>query len=105
MSGRTKIFPHRTGHVPRDGLHLLWQKAIGTVHSRKFALARQKLDDETFRVWVALNEVVPLGKLSPLTAKYIPTAMAEKLRVIDVGMGYGPALEGISAIGCARGRT
>jgi enoyl-CoA hydratase/carnithine racemase len=37
--------PHfELGIVPGDGVHLLWQDAIGTVRGRYFILTRQELD-------------------------------------------------------------
>jgi enoyl-CoA hydratase/carnithine racemase len=66
----------------------------------------------TAREWGAVNEVVPadkrlprareiaerLTKLSPLATRYTQIALPQKLRsIIDGGVGYGLALEGISA--------
>jgi hypothetical protein len=45
-----------------------------------------------------------LAKLPPLTTRYTRIALTQKLRrIIDEGVGYGLALEGISAADVARG--
>src|SRR3984885_2266066 len=52
--------PHfELGIVSGDGVHLLWQEAIGTIRGRYFILTRQELDAETAKQWGAVNEVVP----------------------------------------------
>ena len=44
-----------------------------------------------------------LAKLPPLTTHYTRVALTQKLRrIIDEGVGYGLALEGISAADVAR---
>ena len=113
--------PHfEFGIVSGDGVHLLWQEAIGTVRGRYFILTRQELDAETAREWGAVNEILPadkllprareiaeeLAKLPPLATSYTRIAMTQKLRrIIDEGVGYGLALEGISAADVARARS
>ena len=110
--------PHfEFGIASGDGVHLLWQEVIGTVRGRYFILTRQELDAQTAREWGAVNEIVPadkllpraheiaegLAKLPPLTSKYTRIALTQKLRrIIDEGVGYGLALEGISAADVAR---
>jgi enoyl-CoA hydratase/carnithine racemase len=112
--------PHfEFGIVPGDGVHLLWQEVIGTVRGRYFILTRQELDAKTAKEWGAINEIVSadkllprareiaegLAKLSPLTTSYTRIALTQKLRrLIDEGVGYGLALEGISAADVARAR-
>jgi enoyl-CoA hydratase/carnithine racemase len=103
--------------VPGDGVHLLWQEAIGTVRGRYFILTRQELDAETAKDWGAVNEIVSadrllprarevaeqLAKLPPLTTRYTRIALTQKLRrIIDEGVALGLALEGISAADVAR---
>ena len=111
--------PHfEFGIVPGDGVHLLWQEVIGTVRGRYFILTRQELDAQTAKEWGAVNEIVPadkllarareiaegLAKLPPLTTRYTRVALTQKLRrIVDEGVGYGLALEGISAADVARG--
>ena len=110
--------PHfEFGIVPGDGVHLLWQEVIGTVRGRYFILTRQELDAQTAKEWGAVNEIVPadkllprareiaegLAKLPPLTTKYTRVALTQKLRrIIDEGVAFGLALEGISAADVAR---
>jgi enoyl-CoA hydratase/carnithine racemase len=110
--------PHfEFGIVSGDGVHLLWQEAIGTIRGRYFIFTRQELDAETAKAWGAVNEIVPadrllararevaegLAALPPLATSYTRIAMTQKLRrVIDEGVGYGLALEGISAADVAR---
>jgi enoyl-CoA hydratase/carnithine racemase len=110
--------PHfEFGIVPGDGVNLLWQEAIGTIRGRYFILTRQELDAQTAKEWGAVNEIVRadkllprareiaegLAKLPPLTTSYTRIALTQKLRrIIDEGVGYGLALEGISAADVAR---
>ena len=106
------------GIVSGDGVHLLWQEAIGTIRGRYFILTQQELDAETARQWGAVNEIVPpdkllprareiaerLASLPPLATSYTRIAMTQKLRrIVDEGVGYELALEGISAADVARG--
>jgi len=108
------------GIASGDGVHLLWQEAIGTVRGRYFILTRQELDARTAKEWGAVNEIVPadtllprareiaegLAKLPPLTTKYTRIAMTQKLRrIIDEGVTLGLALEGLSAAAAGRGGT
>ena len=106
------------GIVPGDGVNLLWPEVIGSVRGRYFILTRQELDAKTAKDWGAVNEIVAadqllvrareiadgLAKLPPLTTRYTRIALTQKLRrIIDEGVGYGLALEGISAADVARG--
>jgi len=113
--------PHfEFGIVPGDGVNLLWQEAIGTIRGRYFILTSQELDAATANQWGAVNEIVPAGKLlarareiaeglaklPPLTTRYTRIALTQKLRrIVDEGIGYGLALEGISAADVARRTT
>jgi enoyl-CoA hydratase/carnithine racemase len=113
--------PHfEFGIVSGDGVHLLWQEAIGTVRGRYFILTRQELDAATAKEWGAVNEIMPadkllprardiaesLARLPPLATSYTRIAMTQKLRrIIDEGVGYGLALEGISAADVARSQA
>lgn len=110
--------PHfEFGIASGDGVHLLWQEVIGTVRGRYFILTRQELDAQTAKEWGAINEIIPaekllirareiaegLVKLPPLATRYTRIALTQKLRrIIDEGVGYGLALEGISAADVAR---
>ncbi len=113
--------PHfEFGIVPGDGVNLLWPEVIGSVRGRYFILTRQELGVETAKEWGAVNEIVPadkllaraheiakqLAKLPPLTLRYTRIALTQKLRrIIDEGVGYGLALEGISAADVARSQA
>jgi enoyl-CoA hydratase/carnithine racemase len=105
------------GIVPGDGVHLVWQEAIGTIRGRYFILTRQELDAQTAKEWGAVNEILAadkllprareiaesLAKLPPLTTRYTRIALTQKLRrIIDEGVALGLALEGISAADVAR---
>ena len=110
--------PHfASGIVPGDGVHLLWQEAIGPIRGRYFILTRQELDAQTAKEWGTVNEIVAgdkllprareiaegLAKLPSLTTKYTRIALTQKLRrIIDEGVTLGLALEGISAAEVAR---
>jgi enoyl-CoA hydratase/carnithine racemase len=100
------------GIVPGDGVNLLWPEVIGSIRGRYFLLTRQELDAQTAKEWGAVNEIVPadrllaraheiaagLAKLPPLTTRHTRIALTQKLRrIIDEGVGYSLALEGISA--------
>lgn len=105
------------GIVPGDGVNLLWPEVIGSVRGRYFLLTRQELDAETAKEWGVVNEILPaddllrraheiaegLAKLPPLTTRYTRIALTQKLRrIIDEGVGYSLALEGISAANVAQ---
>jgi enoyl-CoA hydratase/carnithine racemase len=110
--------PHfEFGIVPGDGVNLLWPEVIGSVRGRYFLLTRQELPAETAKDWGVVNEIVPadqllprareiaegLAKLPPLTTRYTRIALTQKLRrIVDEGIGYSLALEGISAAAVAR---
>jgi enoyl-CoA hydratase/carnithine racemase len=110
--------PHfEFGIVPGDGVNLLWPEVIGSVRGRYFLLMQQELPSQTAMDWGVVNEIVApenllsrardiaegLAKLPPLTTRYTRIALTQKLRrIIDEGVGYGLALEGISAADVAR---
>jgi enoyl-CoA hydratase/carnithine racemase len=105
------------GIVPGDGVNLLWPEVIGSIRGRYFLLTRQELSAEMAREWGAVNEIVAadrllgrardiaegLARLPALTTRYTRIALTQKLRrIIDEGVGYSLALEGISAAEVAR---
>ena len=110
--------PHfELGIVPGDGVNLLWPEVIGSVRGRYFLLTRQELPSQTAKDWGVVNEIIApekllprardiaekLAKLPPLTTRYTRVALTQKLRrIIDEGVGYCLALEGISAADVAR---
>jgi enoyl-CoA hydratase/carnithine racemase len=95
----------------------VWPEVIGSVRGRYFLLTRQVLDAQTAQAWGVVNEIVPaeqllaraheiargIAELPPLTSSYTRTALTQRLRrIFDEGVGYGLALEGISAADVAR---
>lgn len=105
--------PHlNMGIAPNDGVHLLWPEIIGSIRARYFLLTQQKILAEEAQKLGVVNEIVPrnelmnraralaqgITKLPPLTSKYARIGFTQRLRrVIDEGIGYGMALEGISS--------
>jgi enoyl-CoA hydratase/carnithine racemase len=110
--------PHfEFGIVPGDGMHSLWPEVIGSIRGRYFLLTRQVLDAQTAQAWGVVNEIVQpeallsraheiadnIAALPPLTSRYTRIALTQKLRrLVDESVGYGLALEGISAADVAR---
>ena len=110
--------PHlEFGIVPGDGVNLLWPEVIGSIRGRYFLLTSQELDAETAKEWGVVNEILPAGRLlprareiaegltrlPPLTTRYTRIALTQKLRrIVNEGVGYSLALEGISAAQVAR---
>jgi enoyl-CoA hydratase/carnithine racemase len=107
------------GVVPGDGIHSLWPEVIGSIRGRTFVLTQQTIGAEEARALGVISEIVArdrlldrareiaerLAKLPPLTASYTRVALTQKLRrVVDESVGYGLALEGISAADVARAR-
>jgi enoyl-CoA hydratase/carnithine racemase len=105
------------GIVPGDGIHSLWPEVIGSIRGRTFVLTQQVIAADEARVLGVVSEIVPrerllprareiadrIAKLPPLTASYTRVAMTQKLRrLVDESVGYGLALEGISAADVAR---
>jgi len=105
--------PHAAfGIAPNDGVHLLWPEVIGSIRGRYFILTQQKLGVAEAQLLGVVNEIVPkdklltrarelaagIVKLPPLTTKYTRIGFTQRLRrIVDEGIGYGLALEGITA--------
>jgi enoyl-CoA hydratase/carnithine racemase len=112
--------PHfEFGIVPGDGIHSLWPEVIGSIRGRTFVLMQQIIDANEAKILGVVSEIVPrerllgrareialrLAKLPPLTSSYTRVALTQKLRrLVDETVGYGLALEGISAADVARSR-
>jgi enoyl-CoA hydratase/carnithine racemase len=111
-TGVLEVALHTDGGTLIFNGHLLWPEVIGSVRARYFLLTRQELDADTAKQWGMVNEVLPaddllrraheiaesLAKLPPLTTRYTRIALTQKLRrIIDEGIGYSLALEGMSA--------
>jgi enoyl-CoA hydratase/carnithine racemase len=105
------------GIVPGDGIHSLWPEVIGSIRGRTFVLTQQIIDAEEARTLGVISEIVArdrlmdrareiagrIAALPPLTASYTRVALTQKLRrIVDESVGYGLALEGISAADVAR---
>jgi enoyl-CoA hydratase/carnithine racemase len=105
------------GIVPGDGVHSLWPEVIGSIRGRTFVLTQQLIDAEEAKTLGVISEIVPRGRLldrareiaapiaalPPLTSRYTRVALTQKLRrIVDETVGYGLALEGISAADVAR---
>jgi enoyl-CoA hydratase/carnithine racemase len=108
------------GIVPGDGIHSLWPEVIGSIRGRTFALTQQIIDAQEAKTLGVIGEIVTrerllhrareiarrIAKLPPLTASYTRVALTQKLRrIIDESVGYGLALEGISAADVARSQA
>jgi enoyl-CoA hydratase/carnithine racemase len=105
------------GVVPGDGIHSLWPHVIGSIRGRYFVLTQQTLTAKEAKELGVVNEIVSrerlharareiaagIAKLPPLTASYTRVALTQPLRrLVDESVGYGLALEGISAADVAR---
>jgi enoyl-CoA hydratase/carnithine racemase len=108
------------GIVPGDGIHSLWPEVIGSVRGRTFVLTQQILDAAEAKTLGVVSEIVDRAKLMdrareiagriaalpPLTTSYTRVALTQKLRrIVDESVGYGLALEGISAADVALSRA
>jgi len=105
------------GIVPGDGIHSLWPEVIGSIRGRTFVLTQQIIGAEEAKTLGVIREIVTrdrlldraheiarrIAKLPPLTASYTRIALTQRLRRgVDESVGYGLALEGISAADVAR---
>ncbi len=105
------------GIVPGDGIHSLWPEVIGSIRDRTFVLTQQIIGADEAKTLGVISEIVTrdrllhrareiagrIAQLPPLTASYTRIAVTQKLhRVIDESVGYGLALEGMSAADVAR---
>jgi enoyl-CoA hydratase/carnithine racemase len=105
------------GLAPGDGIHSLWPEVIGPIRGRTFVLTRQIIDADEAKALGVVGEIVPrerlmeraheiasgLANLPPLTTSYARVAMIQKFRrLVDESVGYGLALEGLSAAGVAQ---
>jgi enoyl-CoA hydratase/carnithine racemase len=99
--------------VPGDGVHIFWQEWLGVNRGRYFLLTGQRLSAQEALEFGVVNEVVPpdqlmpralelaqrLAKLPDLTLRYSRLALTQRLkRLLDEGIGYGLALEGLGAL-------
>jgi enoyl-CoA hydratase/carnithine racemase len=116
LASDTAVFqdmPHLTGGiVPGDGVHVVWPLVLGPQRGRYFLLTQQRLSAQEALELGVVNEVLPREQLLPrarelaaqiariplLTRRYTRVAMTQRLKrqILD-DVGYGLALEGISA--------
>jgi enoyl-CoA hydratase/carnithine racemase len=107
------------GIVPGAGIHSLWPEVLGSIRGRTFVLTQQIIGVKEAKALGVISEIVArnrllhrareiagrIANLPPLTASFTRVALTQKLRrVIDESVGYGLALEGISAadVACSR---
>ncbi|MGW3174396.1 enoyl-CoA hydratase/isomerase family protein [Streptomyces sp. NPDC001153] len=106
-------FPHLTfGIVPGDGIHIVWEDALGLNRARHLALTQGSFTAEQAERWGAVAEVLPLDKVLPraqelaetlaarpqLLTRYLAVTLRQRIsRRIAEGTQLGMALEGLTA--------
>ena len=98
----------------------LWPEVLGSIRGRTFVLTQQIIGVKEAKALGVISEIVArdrllhrareiagrIANLPPLTASHTRVALTQKLRrVVDESVGYGLALEGISAADVARARA
>jgi len=98
--------------VPGDGVQVLWPLVLGPIRGSYFLWTAQTLSAREAQDLGVVNEVLPsdclqaradevarqLLALPPLTRRYTRAALGHRIRrLLHEGVGYGLALEGISA--------
>ena len=101
------------GSVAADGVHIVWLELLGINRGRYFLLTGQTLSAQEALDLGVVNEVLEpdqlldrayelarsIAALNPLTARYTRVALTQRYkRLIDEGLGYGLALEGLAAL-------
>jgi enoyl-CoA hydratase/carnithine racemase len=106
-------FPHLTfGIVPGDGVHVIWEEALGLNRARHLILTQGEFTAAEALHWGAIAEVVPLADVQQraievaesiaarpqLLNRYLATTIRQRLsRRMAEGTVLGMALEGITA--------
>jgi enoyl-CoA hydratase/carnithine racemase len=106
-------FPHLTfGIVPGDGVHLVWEEAIGLNRARYLTLTHGSFTAQQAEQWGAVAEVLPLEQVLPraqelaetlaarpqLLTRYLAVTVRQRLsRRMAEATQLGLALEGLSA--------
>ena len=100
------------GLVPGDGVQIVWPHVLGPTRGRYFLLTGEKIDARRALDLGVVNEVLPdrelmpraralaamLAARSPMALRYSRVAFAAPLkRMVQESIGYGLALEGLSA--------
>lgn len=104
-------FPN--GVVPGDGVHVIWPLVLGPNRGRYFLLTGQKLSAQQALDLGVISEVVPRDQLvarawelarlitarPSLAVRYARVAITQNLKKLMLeNLGYGLALEGLSAV-------
>lgn len=102
-----------SGSVAGDGVQVVWLELLGINRGRYFLLTGQTLGAQEALDLGVVNEVLEpdqlldrayelargIAALNPLTARYTRVAFTQRYkRLIDEGLGYGLALEGLAAL-------
>ncbi|MDR3415722.1 MAG: enoyl-CoA hydratase/isomerase family protein [Nevskia sp.] len=102
------------GLVPGDGVHIVWPAVLGPGRGRYFLMTGQQLDAQQALQLGVANEVLPKAQLMPralelatrfarlptLAARYSRLLFARRYKqLLHEDLGYGLALEGLSAAG------
>jgi enoyl-CoA hydratase/carnithine racemase len=106
-------FPHLTfGIVPGDGVHVIWEEALGLNRARHLILTQGQFSAADALRWGAIAEVVPQERVHPramevaeslatrpqLLNRYLATTIRQRLgRRMAEGTVLGMALEGVTA--------
>lgn len=106
-------FPHLTfGIVPGDGIHVVWEEALGTNRARHLTLTQGSFTAEQAERWGAAAEVLPLDKVLPraqdiaeslaakpqLLTRYLAVTLRRRIsRRMAEEVPLGMALEGLTA--------
>lgn len=117
LSSDTAIFQDAShfgnGVAPGDGIQIVMLLLMGLNRGRYFFLMEQQLSAKKALDWGLVNEVMPpeqlmprareiaarIAKLPPLALRYARTLLTGQLRqLMNAEVGYGLALEGLSAI-------
>jgi enoyl-CoA hydratase/carnithine racemase len=110
--------PHMNYHmVPGDGVHVVWPELLGSNRGRYFLMTGQLLSAQEALDLGFVNEVLApegllprarelaeqLVKHPPLTLRYTRAAVTQRWkRLLDEGLGYGLALEGLAGLDLMR---
>lgn len=110
-------FPHLTfGLNPGDGLHIVWEEALGVNRARYYALTQGTFTAGEAKQWGAVAEVLPhdqvlaraqelaesLAAKPQLLTRYLAITLRQRIsRRMAEGTALGMALEGLTAANLA----